>query len=79
MGIGITIDWIGLNPMKALFWSAVLNGIAAAPIMVAMMIVASSRKIMGRFVEHWPSMVLGWATTAVMAVASIATLASLAR
>src|SRR5205807_4051104 len=38
--IGIAIDWAGLNPMRALFWSAALNGICAAPIMTATMIVA---------------------------------------
>jgi Mn2+/Fe2+ NRAMP family transporter len=53
----------------------VLNGIAAVPIMASMMIVASSRKIMGRFVEHRWLLAFGWAATLVMAAASLATLA----
>lgn len=74
IGVGVLLDWLNFDPMKALFWSAVLNGVAAVPIMAAMMIVASSRKIMGRFTEHWPILVFGWIATAVMAAASIATL-----
>jgi Mn2+/Fe2+ NRAMP family transporter len=71
---GVLLDWSSLNPIKALFWSAVLNGIAAVPIMVAMMLVASRREVMGRFTERWPLMVFGWGATAVMAAASAITL-----
>ena len=74
IAVGVVLDWFNFDPMKALFWSAVLNGLAAVPIMAAMMVVASSRKIMGRFTEHWPIMVFGWVATAVMAAASVATL-----
>jgi len=70
--IGVAMDWSNLNPIQALYWSAVLNGVCAAPIMVAMMIVAHRPEIMGRFTERWPLMVLGWAAAAVMAAASIA-------
>ena len=70
IGIGVLLDWSNFDPMKALFWSAVLNGIAAVPIMAAMMVVASSRKVMGSFAEHWPLLLFGWAATAVMAAAS---------
>lgn len=72
--MGILIDWSQLDPIKALFWSAVLNGICAVPIMVAMMLVASRREIMGRFTERAPLMIFGWAATAVMAAASAVTL-----
>jgi len=72
--MGILIDWSQLDPIKALFWSAVLNGICAVPIMVAMMLVASRREIMGRFTERAPLMIFGWAATAVMAAASAITL-----
>ena len=58
--------------MKALFFSAVLNGVAAAPIMAAMMIVTRRPEIMGRFAERTPLLIVGWAATAVMAAASIA-------
>jgi NRAMP (natural resistance-associated macrophage protein)-like metal ion transporter len=70
--IGVAMDWSNLNPIQALFWSAVLNGLCAAPIMVAMMLVAHRPEIMGRFTERAPLMILGWAAAAVMAAASIA-------
>jgi len=76
--MGILIDWSNLDPMKALFWSAVLNGLAAVPIMAAMMVVASRRKVMGKFVERRGLLFFGWAATAVMAAASAAMLVSLA-
>jgi NRAMP (natural resistance-associated macrophage protein)-like metal ion transporter len=75
IAVGVLLDWFHFDPIKALFWSAVLNGIAAVPIMASMMIVASSRKIMGRFVEHRWLLAFGWAATLVMAAASLATLA----
>ena len=78
MVVGVALDWSGLKPIKALFWSAVLNGVAAVPIMVAMMIVAHRKEIMGRFTERPVLMVFGWAATAVMAAASGAMLINLA-
>src|SRR6185312_5367856 len=47
--LGLGIDYSGLDPIKALYWSAVLNGVVAVPMMAAMMIVAGSRKKMGAF------------------------------
>ena len=70
--IGVALDWSGLNPMKALFFSAVFNGVAAAPIMAALMIVTHRPEIMGRFTERAPLLIVGWAATLVMAGASIA-------
>jgi NRAMP (natural resistance-associated macrophage protein)-like metal ion transporter len=74
--IGVAMDWSNINPIQALFWSAVLNGVCAAPIMVAMMIVAHRPEIMGRFRERAPVMIFGWAAAVVMAAASIAMLVS---
>ena len=71
---GVILDWSSIDPIKALFWSAVLNGISAVPIMIAMMLVASRRRIMGRFIERPLLLTFGWAATAVMAAASSATL-----
>ena len=72
--VGVLIDWSPIDPMRALFWSAVLNGLAAVPLMVAMMVVVSRHQIMGRFTASRPLVILGWAATAVMAVASAAML-----
>ena len=70
--MGIAIDWSPLDPIKALFWSAVINGVVAVPIMVGMMIVVSSQKTMGNFVASPLLLTLGWIATAVMAVAAAA-------
>jgi len=74
---GVLLDWSGIDPIKALFWSAVLNGLCAVPIMVAMMVVASRRTIMGRFTERPLLMIFGWAATAVMTAASAVTVVGL--
>ena len=70
--IGVAIDYSGFDPMKALFWSAVINGFVAVPIMIGLMLVASRRSQMGKFIISTPVAILGWAATAVMAVAAIA-------
>jgi len=69
--LGLCLEFVGLNPIKALVWSAVLNGVIVVPIMVAMMIVAG-RPLMGAFVAARWQRVLGWAATAVMAAAGVA-------
>jgi NRAMP (natural resistance-associated macrophage protein)-like metal ion transporter len=69
--VGVLIDWSSINPIRALFLSAVLNGITAVPLMIAMMVVASSRTVMGKFTANRPLMIFGWAATAVMAAATI--------
>lgn len=70
--LGLGIEWSPINPIKALFWSAVLNGVIAVPIMAAMMIVVSRRAAMGRFTASRRLLALGWTATAIMAAAAIA-------
>ena len=65
------LDWANVNPIKALFWSAVLNGIAAVPLMAAMMVLASHPRVMGKFTCSRPLAIFGWAATAVMAAATL--------
>jgi Mn2+/Fe2+ NRAMP family transporter len=67
--IGIGFNFVGIDPIKALFWCAVVNGVVAVPLMVVMMIMAAQPKVMGEFVLPWPLSVMGWLCTAVMAVA----------
>src|SRR6476659_1432166 len=67
---GVLIDLSSIDPMRALFWSAVLNGLTAAPLMTAMMIVVSRHQVMGRFTATRPLLILGWAATIVMTIAS---------
>jgi NRAMP (natural resistance-associated macrophage protein)-like metal ion transporter len=68
---GIAITFSPLDPIKALFFSAVINGVVAVPVMVMMMMMTTNRKIMRTFVLSGPLKYVGWLATAVMAVASI--------
>jgi Mn2+/Fe2+ NRAMP family transporter len=70
--IGLLLGFSPLDPMKMLVWSAVLNGIVAVPIMVAMMLVATNRKIMKRFVATSGLKIFGWIGTGLMTLAVIA-------
>jgi Mn2+/Fe2+ NRAMP family transporter len=67
----VAVDYSPLDPIKALFWSAVLNGVISVPIMAATMIVATSREQMGDFVAPIGQRALGWAATGIMAAATI--------
>lgn len=70
--LGVGIDFTPLDPIKALFWSAVVNGVITVPIMASMLVVASRPGQMGTFVATAGQRVLGWTTTAVMAAAAAA-------
>jgi NRAMP (natural resistance-associated macrophage protein)-like metal ion transporter len=67
---GAALNFTPIDPIKALFWSAVINGVVAVPVMVMMMLLSTHRKAMGRFVLPMPLRVVGWAATAVMAAAA---------
>ena len=70
MVLGVAIDWSSINPIKALFWSAVMNGFVAVPVLVGAMIVVSSKKVMGTFTASRMLQLFGWITTIVMAIAT---------
>jgi len=65
LGVGITL--MPIDPIKALYWSAVINGVAAVPVMVIMMLMVANTKVMGRFTIKGWLRVLGWAATLAMA------------
>jgi NRAMP (natural resistance-associated macrophage protein)-like metal ion transporter len=69
--IGLALAFSPIDPMKALYWTAVVNGVLAAPLMAVMMLISSNPRIMGRLVIGWKLRVIGWFATAVMAAASI--------
>ena len=75
--IGIGIDFAPVDPIKALVWSAMLNGVIAVPIMAVMMRMAVRPEIMGTFTITPKLQRLGWFATAVMAIAVVAMLVSL--
>jgi len=70
VALGIGIDYSGIDPIKALYWSAVINGVIAVPMMAAMMYVAGNKKKMGQFTAGPTLSILGWTSTAVMAGAA---------
>jgi NRAMP (natural resistance-associated macrophage protein)-like metal ion transporter len=74
MTIGLALDFAGLNAVKMLFWSAVLNGILAPPLVVLVVLLSSDRKVMGERVNSRSANVLGWICAAVMTVAAVAML-----
>ncbi len=67
--IGVGINFVGLDPIKALFWSAVINGVVAVPLMVVIMLMAMRPDVMGRFTLPRPLWAIGWLCTLTMAVA----------
>jgi Mn2+/Fe2+ NRAMP family transporter len=69
--VGIALNFIGINPIKALFWAAVLNGVLAAPLMAVIMHMASSKKVMDKFAVPLYLRVVGWIATAAMLAVSI--------
>lgn len=71
MALGLLMLFLPVDPIRALFWSAVLNGVIAVPLMVATMLVASSRRFLGRFVAPPLLRFIGWLATMVMAIAAI--------
>jgi len=70
--LGVAIDYSPIDPIKALFWTAVLNGVISVPILAAMMVVVSRREEMGDFIATLGQRILGWTITAIMAAAAIA-------
>jgi NRAMP (natural resistance-associated macrophage protein)-like metal ion transporter len=67
--IGVVINFVGLDPIKALFWSAVINGVVAVPLMAIIMLIAMRRDVMGAFVLPPALWAVGWLCTAAMTVA----------
>jgi NRAMP (natural resistance-associated macrophage protein)-like metal ion transporter len=67
---GMLLIFIGVNPIKALFWAAVINGIVAVPIMILMMFMGSNKKVMGDFTLTRKTKIFGWIATGVMFLAA---------
>jgi len=65
------IQYSPINPMKALIWSAVINGIVAVPLMAVIILLASNKSVMGDYTASRPIVILGWIATAIMGVAAL--------
>jgi NRAMP (natural resistance-associated macrophage protein)-like metal ion transporter len=70
--IAVAVVFSPISPIKMLFWSAVINGVAAVPILCTMMVLARRHQQMGAYVANRWQWILGWAATAVMAAAVVA-------
>jgi Mn2+/Fe2+ NRAMP family transporter len=68
---GVGIQYSPISPMKALFWSAVINGVVAVPLMVVILLLAAKRTVMGKFTASWPILALGWISVVVMGAAAL--------
>ncbi|RAK61641.1 divalent metal cation transporter [Phenylobacterium hankyongense] len=77
--VGAALNFTSIDPIKALFWSAVINGVVAVPVMGMMMLIAGRKEVMGRFTLSRPLKFVGWAATAVMAAAAIGMFATMGK
>ncbi|MGB9379550.1 NRAMP family divalent metal transporter [Candidatus Binatus sp.] len=75
--IGVALNFTAINPIKALFWSAVINGLAAVPIMIVMMLMTTNKKITGQVRLPTLQKVIGWIATGVMFAVAAGMIATL--
>ena len=71
VGLGCVLSAFEVDPMQALLWSAIVNGVISVPIMVVMMLIGQSPRVMGELTMSRRHRVFGWAATGVMAVAVV--------
>ncbi len=69
--VGMLINFLGINPISALFWTAVINGFLAPPLLIVIMLIANNKKVMGDQINGRWMNILGWATTLLMFAAAI--------
>jgi Mn2+/Fe2+ NRAMP family transporter len=69
--LGVCLNFVGIDPIRALFLSAVINGIVAVPLMFLLMLISEKRAIVGKFVLPPYLRVVGWIATGVMLIASL--------
>jgi Mn2+/Fe2+ NRAMP family transporter len=70
--VGVLINFVDLDPIKALFWSAVINGVVAVPLMIVIMLMATRPEVMGVFILPRLLWAMDWLSTAEMAAAVVA-------
>jgi NRAMP (natural resistance-associated macrophage protein)-like metal ion transporter len=75
--LGLLVNFTDIPPFKMLYYTAVLNGIAAPPLMVFILLIANNRAVMGKNCNGWLGNILGWTITVIMSLCSIALFASL--
>jgi Mn2+/Fe2+ NRAMP family transporter len=74
--LGMLMNFFGINPIKALFWSALLNGFLAPPLLVLIIMISNNKRVVGQRVNGRLLNVLGWITATVMTAAAIGLIAT---
>lgn len=69
--VGVVIDFAGINPISALFWTAVVNGVVAPPLLVVVMLVSNNKRVMGSRTNGTLTNIIGWLAAAIMFAAAI--------
>jgi Mn2+/Fe2+ NRAMP family transporter len=77
MLVGLGINFLGIDPIKALIYAGVANALVAPIVLLLIVLIASNKKIMGRWANRLPSKIIGWAVTVIMAVSGIAAIVAL--
>jgi Mn2+/Fe2+ NRAMP family transporter len=68
---GAGLNYVGIDPVRALYWAAVVNGVLATPLMVVMMLIVRNPRAMGRLTLSLRATILGWCATLVMLAATL--------
>lgn len=74
--VGVAIDFLGINPISALFWTAVINGVVAPPLLVVVMLVSNNKRVMGSRTNGLFTNIIGWLAALIMFAAAIAMFAT---
>lgn len=69
--VGVGIDFADINPISALFWTAVINGVIAPPLLVVVMLVSNNKKVMGPRVNGFSTNIIGWLAALIMFAAAV--------
>jgi Mn2+/Fe2+ NRAMP family transporter len=69
--VALVLNFVGINPVQALFWTAVINGFLSPPLLILVMLISNNRKIMGDRVNGPFLNILGWTTALLMFAAAI--------
>lgn len=77
VALGVALNFVGIDPIKALYWSAVVNGVLAAPVMVIMMLLVRRQSVMGDLIVKGPVYWLGWIATVAMALCIVGMVVSM--
>ena len=77
VGVGFALNFVGIDPIKALIYSAVANGVIAPIILALIVLISSDKKVMGEWVNKPLTNVIGWSVTGIMGLAGIAAITSL--